>query len=239
MKDLISLLDTLGLAGMKMNLIESMNLGNALYSSGSVVYDTLKKLLEVECEYKKSRSLAYKLQLAKFPSLKLLSDTSQSLLLENIDIRKVVDNKENILFIGGSGTAKTHLAIGLAFTAIERNYRVRFYTLNELAHQLLKSKDHNYEIQFMNSVKRFHLIVIDELGYVPIKPEARFLLFELFAKLYEQSSLIITTHLRFEEWDDIFGNPKATKAIIDRITHHCHIIETGNQSFRGGTNVDK
>ena len=82
-------------------------------------------------------------------------------------------------------------------------------------------------------VKRFRLIVIDELGYVPIKHEARFLLFELFAKLYEQSSLIITTHLRFEEWGDIFGNAKATKAIIDRLTHHCQIIETGNKSFRG------
>lgn len=239
MKDLLPLLDTLGLVGMKMHLVESMNLGSEAYNSGSALYDTLKKLLEVECEYKKSRSLAYKLQLAKFPTIKLLSDTTQSSLLQNIDIQKVVDNKENILLIGGSGSAKTHLAIGLAYTAIARNYRVRFYTLNELAHQLLKAKDHNYENQFMNSVKRFHLIVIDELGYVPIKPEARFLLFELFAKLYEQSSLIITTHLRFEEWDDIYGNPKATKAIIDRLTHHCHIIETGNQSFRGGANVDK
>lgn len=91
----------------------------------------------------------------------------------------------------------------------------------------------------MKSVRRFHLIVIDELGYVPIKHEARFLLFELFAKLYEQSSLIITTHLKFEEWGDIFGNPKATKAIIDRLTHHCQIIETGNKSFRGNAKRDK
>jgi DNA replication protein DnaC len=159
-------------------------------------------------------------------------------LLKNIDIQKVVDNHENILLIGGSGSAKTHLAIGLAFTAIERSYRVRFYTLNELATQLLNARTHNYEIKFMDSVKRFHLIVIDELGYVPIKHEARFLLFELFAKLYEQSSLIITTHLRFEEWGDIFGNPKATKVIIDRLTHHCQIIETGNKSFRGGKNVN-
>ena len=93
-----------------------------------------------------------------------------------------------------------HLAIGLAFTVIEKGYRVRFYTLNELAAQLHNARIHNYEVKFIASVKRFHLLVIDELGYVPIKPEARFLLFELFAKLYEQSSLIITTHLRFEEW---------------------------------------
>ena len=138
--------------------------------------------------------------------------------------------------MGSSGVGKSHLAIGLAFTAIERNYRVRFYTLNELASQLLNARAHNYEINFMDSVKRFNLIVVDELGYVPIKPESGPLLFELFAKLYEQSSIIITTHLRFEEWSEIFGNAKATKAIIDRLTHHCKIIETGNKSFRGGNN---
>ena len=236
MKEVILLLDKLGLTGMKMQLSEVIDLANDPEANN--IYETLKKLLAAEYEYKKSRSLHYRLQLARFPTIKLLSDTSQAKLLKNIDIQKVVDNHENILLIGGSGSAKTHLAIGLAFTAIERSYRVRFYTLNELATQLLSARTHNYEIKFMDSVKRFHLIVIDELGYVPIKHEARFLLFELFAKLYEQSSLIITTHLRFEEWGDIFGNPKATKVIIDRLTHHCQIIETGNKSFRGGKNVN-
>ncbi|MBU6184354.1 MAG: IS21-like element helper ATPase IstB [Rickettsiales bacterium] len=236
MKEVILLLDKLGLTGMKMQLSEVIDLANDPEANN--IYETLKKLLAAEYEYKKSRSLHYRLQLARFPTIKLLSDTSQAKLLKNIDIQKVVDNHENIMLIGGSGSAKTHLAIGLAFTAIERSYRVRFYTLNELATQLLSARTHNYEIKFMDSVKRFHLIVIDELGYVPIKHEARFLLFELFAKLYEQSSLIITTHLRFEEWGDIFGNPKATKVIIDRLTHHCQIIETGNKSFRGGKNVN-
>ncbi|WP_341757031.1 MULTISPECIES: IS21-like element helper ATPase IstB [unclassified Candidatus Tisiphia] len=231
MKELILLLDKLGLVGMKMQLTE-MDL--AKESSVGAVYETLKRLLEAECQYKKSRSLNYRLQLARFPTIKLLSDTSQAKLVGNIDIQKVVDNHQNIMLIGGSGSAKTHLAIGLAFTAVEKGYRVRFYTLNELASQLLNARMHNYELKFIDSVKRFNVVVIDELGYIPIKAEARFLLFELFAKLYEQSSLIITTHLRFEEWGDIFGNPKATKAIIDRITHHCQIIETGNKSFRGG-----
>ncbi|WP_367363726.1 ATP-binding protein [Candidatus Tisiphia endosymbiont of Nedyus quadrimaculatus] len=236
MKDLILLLDKLGLVGMKMQLAESSNLTNDVPTTS--VYDVLKKLLEAECEYKKSRSLGYRLQLAKFPTIKLLSDTCQAKLVENIDIQKVIDNHQNIMFIGGSGSAKTHLAIGLAFTAIEKSYRVRFYTLNELASQLLNARIHNYESKFIDSVKRFHLIVVDELGYVPIKGEARFLLFELFAKLYEQTSVIITTHLRFEEWNDMFGNAKATKVIIDRLTHHCQIIETGNKSFRGGKDVD-
>ena len=170
--------------------------------------------------------------------IKLLSDTDQSKLVENIDLTKLIKNHENIMLIGGSGSAKTHLAIGLAFIAIESSYRVRFWTLNELAVQLLNARTHNYEVKFIDAVKRFQLIVIDELGYIPIKPEARFLLFELFAKLYERSSLIITTHLRFEEWGDLFGNPKATKAIIDRLTHRCHIIETGNKSFRGEKDIE-
>jgi len=236
MKDLILLLDKLGLAGMKSQVLEITNLrkeDQAEASANAGAIALLKKLLTAEYEYKKSRSLCYRLQLAKFPGIKLLQDTAQAKLIQKIDIEKVIDNRENIMLIGGSGSAKTHLAIGLAFTAIERGYRVRFYTLNELATQLLDARNHNYETKFMESVKRFRLIVIDELGYVPIKHEARFLLFELFAKLYEQSSLIITTNLRFEEWGDIFGNPKATKAIIDRLTHHCHIIETGNKSFRG------
>jgi len=234
MKDLILLLDTLGLAGMKLHLSEAITLGSAAIDNTTI--EVLKKLLIAEHEYKKSRSLHYLLKLARFPSIKLLSDTSQSKLLENIDITKVIETKSNILLIGGSGSAKTHLAIGLGFAAIEKHYRVRFYTLNELATTLLNARAHNYEIKFISVMKRFHLIVIDELGYVPIKHEARFLLFELFAKLYEQSSLIITTHLRFEEWGDIFGSSKATKAIIDRLTHHCHVIETGNKSFRGSYN---
>lgn len=235
MKDLTPLLDKLGLTGMKTHLPEIMNLTNGQSTDG--IYTILTRLLEVECEYKKSRSLHYRLRLAKLPTIKLLSETSQAKLVEDIDIRKVIDNHKNIMLIGGAGSAKTHLAIGLAFAAIERSYRVRFYTLNELATQLLRARMHNYEINFMDSVKRFDLIVIDELGYVPIKPESGPLLFELFAKLYEQSSIIITTHLRFEEWGEIFGNAKATKAIIDRLTHHCKIIETGNKSFRGGNDV--
>ena len=142
MKEVILLLDKLGLTGMKMQLSEVIDLANDLQANN--IYGTLKKLLAAEYEYKKSRSLNYRLQLARFPTVKLLSDTSQAKLLKNIDIQKVVDNHENILLIGGSGSAKTHLAIGLAFTAIERSYRVRFYTLNELATQLLNARTHNY-----------------------------------------------------------------------------------------------
>jgi len=232
MQELIPLMDKLGLVGMQQYLTE---LTHTLPSEvANECCTVLKKLFEIECEYKKTRSLHYRLGIAKLPMIKLLSDTSQAKLVEHINIKELIDNKQNVMLIGGSGSGKTHLAIGLAFAAIQKSYRARFYTLNELATRLLNSRAHNYEIRFMEAVRRYDLIIIDELGYVPIKHESGGLLFELFAKLYEQSSIIITTHLRFEEWGEMFGNAKATKAIIDRLTHHCKIIETGNKSFRGG-----
>ncbi len=237
MNEILLLLDKLGLAGMKGHLPDLVNSLNKESSEECCLM--LKKLLEIECEYKKSRSLHYRLGLAKLPTIKLISETSQSKLVEDIDVRELVTNKQNILLIGGSGSAKTHLAIGLTFNAIQKNCRARFYNFNELATQLLNARKHNYEIRYMESVKRFDLIIVDELGYVPIKAESGPLLFELFSKLYEQTSIIITTHLRFEEWGNMFGNAKATKAIIDRLTHHCKIIETGNKSFRGDKAVDK
>ncbi len=228
--DLVPLLDELGFVGMKSHI--NTIIANFDSDQAEHICLALKQLLDVEIQFKKARSLGYRLKLARFPSIKLLSETSQAKLVLDLDIQQLVNKHENILLIGGSGSAKTHLAIGLAYMAIEKGYRIKFYTLSELASRLLNAKSRNYENQFMESVRRFNLVIIDELGYVPIDSQASALLFALFAKLYEHTSLIITTHLRFEEWGNMFGDSKATKAIIDRITHHCKIIETGNQSFR-------
>ncbi len=228
--ELIPLLDELDFSGMKKHINSIVDMQNPDLSVA--ICTLLHKLLTIELEYKKSRSLNYRLKLAKFPSVKLLEETIQAQLVNSINIHDIIKQHENILLIGGSGSAKTHLAIGVAYRAITYGYRAKFYTLSELASRLLKAKAHNYEAQFIESINRFQLVVIDELGYVPIDNNAAPLLFALFAKLYEHTSLIITTHLKFEEWGNMFGDAKSTKAIIDRITHHCKIIETGNKSFR-------
>jgi DNA replication protein DnaC len=230
-KDAELLLDKLGLHGMQLGLS-----GVKVEAS---FYVQLVNLLQKEMEYKKSRSLDYRLRLAKLPQVKLLSDTKASNLVATIDVADIIDNKKNLFFIGGSGSAKTHLAIGLGYNALELGKRIKFYTLANLARDLLLAQQYNNEWRLMLRLQKFDILIIDELGYVPIDKKAGVLLFELFAKLYEQTSLLITTHLKFDEWNDMFGDLKATKAIIDRLTHHCHVIETGNISYRmkGGTAV--
>lgn len=230
-KDAELLLDKLGLHGMQLGL------SGVKVEAG--FYAQLVNLLQKEMEYKKSRSLDYRLRLAKLPQVKLLSDTQASNLVATIDVADIIDNKKNLFFIGGSGSAKTHLAIGLGYNALELGKRIKFYTLANLARDLLLAQQYNNEWRLMLRLQKFDILIIDELGYVPIDKKAGVLLFELFAKLYEQTSLLITTHLKFDEWNDMFGDLKATKAIIDRLTHHCHVIETGNISYRmkGGTAV--
>jgi len=226
-KDAELLLNKLGLHGMQLGLsrvkLESDNTG---------FYTQLVNLLQKEMEYKKSRSLNYRLKLAKLPQVKLLTDTKAANLVATIDVTEAINNKENLFFIGGSGSAKTHLAIGLGYNALELGKKIKFYTLANLARDLLLAQQYNNEWRLMLRLQRFDILIIDELGYVPIDKKAGILLFELFAKLYEQTSLFITTHLKFDEWNDMFGDIKATKAIIDRLTHHCHVIETGNISYR-------
>ena len=233
-RDVELLLNNLGLHGMQLGLS-----GIKLESDNISFYEQLVNLLLKEVEYKKSRSLNYRLKLSKLPQIKLLADTKAAKLVAAIDVIEVISNKKNLFFIGGSGSAKTHLAIGLAYNALELGKRIKFYTLANLARDLLLAQQYNNEWSLMLRLQRFDILIIDELGYVPIDKKAGVLLFELFAKLYEQTSLFITTHLKFDEWNDMFGDLKATKAIIDRLTHHCHVIETGNTSYRmkGGTAV--
>ncbi len=200
--------------------------------------EPLKILLEAEMAYRTSRSFLYRMERAKLPQIKTLKDFDLcdsplcSDQIKQLGTCDFIPAHQNILLLGGSGSGKTHLALSFAYAAIQKGYRTRFYQFSELASQMLRAQQHGDALNLIAQLQRFEVLVIDELGYLPIDPKAGALLFDLFSGCYETLSVIITTHLMFNEWGAIFGNKQSTKAMIDRLTHHCTILETGNQSWR-------
>lgn len=229
------LLKQLRFNGMLAHFDEIMTISDTKKMTGT---ELMKKFLETEVSHRHTRSLIYRLELARLPQIKSLDqfDGSNTPIPEE-KLKQLLEchfiiQRQNLLLIGGSGTGKSHIALALAHAALQKSFRVKFYFFSDLARQLMHAKEHSYEQSLMARLQRFHLLVIDELGYLPIDQQASSLLFEFFSKLYERTSLIITTHLTFDEWAPLFGSPKTSKAMVDRITHHCIILETGNKSWR-------
>ncbi len=206
--------------------------------------DYLLRLAELELIDRHQRMVqrrirAARIRAAHFPATKSL-DTFDFLAIPSVNKALVmqlarceyVEHRENVIAIGNSGAGKTHVALGLGLAACQRGMSVGFTTAAALVHELMEARDDRRLLNLQRQLARLKLLIIDELGFVPLSPTGAELLFEVFSQRYERGSILVTTNLPFDEWTEVFGSERLTGALLDRLTHHVHILEMNGESYR-------
>ena len=206
---------------------------------GSDHPDYLLRLAELELIDRHQRMVERRIRAARFPAVKSL-DTFDFLAIPSMNKQLVmelarceyIERRENVIAVGNSGTGKTHVALGLGLAACQRGMSVGFTTAAALVHELMEARDDRRLLNLQRQLARLKLLIIDELGFVPLSTTGAELLFEVFSQRYERGSILVTTNLPFDEWTDVFGSERLTGALLDRLTHHVHILEMNGDSYR-------
>lgn len=238
METLDHYLETLKLSSMRKAYV---NEASQCLKTGESYETFLCRLSEQEVLSRLNRHVQTRIKKAYFPSLKTL-DSFDFSRLPTLDKTHVItlhtgayiEKAENVLAIGNSGTGKTHLSIALGMAACQQGQSVLFKTAAQLVHELIEAHDDRKLLKLQKKINTYKLLILDELGYVPFSKTGAELLFEVFSQRYEKGALIVTSNLPFEEWPQVFGCSRLTGALLDRLTHHVHILEMNGQSYRLG-----
>jgi DNA replication protein DnaC len=199
----------------------------------------LLRLAELEMIDREQRLVERRIRAARFPAVKSL-DSYDFTALPSLNKALVLElarceylaRRENVIALGNAGTGKTHIALGLGLAACQKGLAVGFTTAAALVHELIEARDEKRLLRLQRQLAACQLLIIDELGYVPLSPTGAELLFEVFSQRYERGSVIVTSNLPFDEWTSVFGSERLTGALLDRLTHHVHILEMNGESYR-------